>query len=300
MSNKKIFWGGFSTFLAIWILLSFLSPGSSCSDGWHSSSIGMQGACSHHGGVSNAGFAVFLISVFAGCIVSFIMYQLGYPLRQVTKILTLFNRINSFSEYLEFKYPNQYGKFLTFKIKPEYIEELKSNNRYIQYTSFNPDRVTIANMNKIFMQGLDKDRHKNIRFRISRIADICLKREYSNVSQQNSWDTGNAHYSNRYSSTENRQKPSTSYYYTHTETNETKAILDNAIKNHKVITFSYTDRFGKKTNRIFTPQRIVRKGATLCVEGFDSVKNDNRVFAITRMRDVKFLTLQASPRNKNN
>lgn len=301
MSNKKIFWGGFFAFIAVWILLGLLISGNVCIDGWHSTSIGIQGACSHHGGVRDVGFGIFLISIIIGCIVAFVIYQLEYPKRQVIKILALFNRINS-SEYLEFRYPNQKGKFLTFKIKPKYIEELQSNNYYIQHTSFDSSRVTSANMNKLFMQGLDKEREKNIRFCLSRITDICIKKEYSNTFKCSSFNDEKTYYSNRTSSNPNRQKASTSHYYTYTETNETTTILDTAIKNHKVITFSYTDRFGKKSNRTFTPHRIVRKGTTLCVEGFDSVKNDNRVFAIKRMQNVKFLILQASPKkfNSNN
>jgi hypothetical protein len=36
-----------------------------CKDGWRSSSIGRQGACSHHGGVKSNGIYVFLILVFS-------------------------------------------------------------------------------------------------------------------------------------------------------------------------------------------------------------------------------------------
>ena len=38
--------------------------GGGCADGWHSSSIGMQGACSHHGGVGSGG-GISLISALA-------------------------------------------------------------------------------------------------------------------------------------------------------------------------------------------------------------------------------------------
>ncbi len=46
-----------------------------CEDGWHSPSIGRQGACSHHGGVNNdpqnaVGFLSFLSGI-AGCFYSY-------------------------------------------------------------------------------------------------------------------------------------------------------------------------------------------------------------------------------------
>src|SRR5438093_10276999 len=47
-----------------------LVPAAVCSDGWASPSIGRQGACSHHGGVSGAsgliGTLVFFASIWAG------------------------------------------------------------------------------------------------------------------------------------------------------------------------------------------------------------------------------------------
>lgn len=59
--NKKII----LIFFLLFIPLSILIPGSVCSDGWQSSSIGSRGACSHHGGVSS--LPKFLL-FFAFCI----------------------------------------------------------------------------------------------------------------------------------------------------------------------------------------------------------------------------------------
>jgi len=55
--------------IAVFIFLAFLMPRTSCSDGWHSFSIGRQGACSHHGGVndhSGLWILAFAVSVGAG------------------------------------------------------------------------------------------------------------------------------------------------------------------------------------------------------------------------------------------
>lgn len=275
------------------LLLSFVTVGG-CVDGWKSFSIGIQGACSHHGGVNHPGVGIFFCSVLAGCIVSFLIYQIGYPIRKVIKILNIYNRTNSSRQYLEFKYPNQKGQILTFKITPKYIEEIQSNNQYKQYRSFCSEQVTFANVDKLFMQGLDTERKKNIRFRLSHIEDICVKNEYLNVFQQNPWTRKKAYYSSMHDSTQNRSTSSFADDYIYSKTREVNEILDKAIQNHKVITFSYTDRFGRKSNRTFTPQKFVNKGVTLCVEGFDCIKNDIRVFAIKRMYNVEFLNLQAT------
>lgn len=50
-------------------LIFDLSP--ECHDGWHSLSIGKQGACSHHGGVDrSAGFVAFFISIVCSIIIT--------------------------------------------------------------------------------------------------------------------------------------------------------------------------------------------------------------------------------------
>lgn len=61
---KKRFWivPGI-VFFSVFIPLKSLSGGG-CSDGWQSSSIGVRGACSHHGGVGNGG-GVSLIAALA-------------------------------------------------------------------------------------------------------------------------------------------------------------------------------------------------------------------------------------------
>jgi len=61
---------GMAAFVLSIVLLSFLLGPTTCSDGWHSPSIGKQGACSWHGGVNNTPqFLSFLASVFVGLVV---------------------------------------------------------------------------------------------------------------------------------------------------------------------------------------------------------------------------------------
>jgi hypothetical protein len=57
--------------IAFYAFLSGFIPEAHCRDGWESSSIGIQGACSHHGGVKRYGdwkFLAFLASCFASAI----------------------------------------------------------------------------------------------------------------------------------------------------------------------------------------------------------------------------------------
>ena len=59
---------GFAVFIAARVGLSPFIGTQVCRDGWHSHSIGIQGACSWHGGVGGLdhGSWVFPLSVFAG------------------------------------------------------------------------------------------------------------------------------------------------------------------------------------------------------------------------------------------
>ena len=62
--------GGFVVFLVSYFGLKYLSGPTTCNDGWHSPSIGKQGACSWHGGVNNTPDLVALcLSVILGFIV---------------------------------------------------------------------------------------------------------------------------------------------------------------------------------------------------------------------------------------
>ena len=51
--------------LSVFVFLICIKPESTCNDGWKSTSIGRQGACSHHGGVDYNG-EYPLIGIIAG------------------------------------------------------------------------------------------------------------------------------------------------------------------------------------------------------------------------------------------
>jgi hypothetical protein len=62
--------GGFVVFLVSYFGIKYLFGPATCNDGWHSPSIGKQGACSWHGGVNNTPELVaFCVSAILGFVV---------------------------------------------------------------------------------------------------------------------------------------------------------------------------------------------------------------------------------------
>lgn len=61
---------GFAVLVLTAIAFRYMSGPPVCSDGWHSSSIGRSGACSHHGGVRHGwgGAVAVLLAVLSGFI----------------------------------------------------------------------------------------------------------------------------------------------------------------------------------------------------------------------------------------
>ena len=115
------------------------------------------------------------------------------------------------------------------------------------------------------MEMFDSVRKKNIIFHITKMNNLQIVAEYPDWSRSK-WGT--------------KWK----------ESNEvsTDEKINSAIKNRQIITFSYTDNWNNNSQRIFSPEKILRKGHTLCVTGYDHVKKANRVFAIRKMKDIKF------------
>lgn len=261
----------FKTWVAIFvcslILLAILFGGAVCADGWHSSSIGIQGACSHHGGVRHMGFFIFICATLISSVIVFLLYRNQFTIERIKNIIDLFKRLNPIQQFLEFEYRNSNNELIIFKIKPKCIEKLLSPNEYTEYEHFLPEQISLSNFEKLFMQGFDIVRQQNTRFRLTRMENVRIVN--NNTNSSSSYQSPH----NPFVSTENIDSD--------------KKFLENAIKTHKIISFSYTDRFGKKSNRNFTPERIVMKGPTLCVEGFDHKKNANRIFAIKRMQNIQ-------------
>jgi len=59
---------GFAVLVLTAIAFRYMSGPPVCSDGWHSSSIGRSGACSHHGGVRHGwgGVVALMLALFSG------------------------------------------------------------------------------------------------------------------------------------------------------------------------------------------------------------------------------------------
>jgi len=54
-----------------------------CEDGWNSSSIGIQGACSHHGGVNDDPYTIVgIVSSVTGILSGFFVYSFPYRRKQ--------------------------------------------------------------------------------------------------------------------------------------------------------------------------------------------------------------------------
>lgn len=65
---------GFLVFLGVAFVIGGFVSAPTCEDGWRSSSIGIQGACSHHGGVERDPLRYFVVP--SGLMVGFLTY--GY------------------------------------------------------------------------------------------------------------------------------------------------------------------------------------------------------------------------------
>jgi len=68
----------FSVFFVLYFIVGFMISDLQCIDGWSSSSIGRQGACSHHGGVvSVSDIPIFPTSVVVSLVVFAIVSKFG-------------------------------------------------------------------------------------------------------------------------------------------------------------------------------------------------------------------------------
>ena len=65
-------------------------------------------------------------------------------------------------------------------------------------------------------------------------------------------------------------------------------LIRRAIEMKKTIRFRYRKYNGERSTRSIDPQRLIKIGKSLCVEGWCHLRGAIRVFAIKRMRGVKF------------
>lgn len=63
-------------------------------------------------------------------------------------------------------------------------------------------------------------------------------------------------------------------------------LLKRAILNRKAVSFDYYNSSGEKTRRIIEPLKIIFKGRNWYVYGFCRIKNDFRIFKITRIKEL--------------
>ncbi|MEG0295825.1 MAG: YafY family protein [Clostridium sp.] len=63
-------------------------------------------------------------------------------------------------------------------------------------------------------------------------------------------------------------------------------LVDTAILEQRNISFDYINLNGERTNRIIEPNKIVFKALNWYVYGFCTLKNEMRIFKISRMKDI--------------
>ena len=73
-------------------------------------------------------------------------------------------------------------------------------------------------------------------------------------------------------------------------------IIKNALQENKLISFAYIDGHGTKTSRTVEPYQLVFKGRAWYVQTFCRLKNDYRLFRLSRMSDLKITEETFVPR----
>ena len=74
-------------------------------------------------------------------------------------------------------------------------------------------------------------------------------------------------------------------------------IVKNALQENKLISFTYMDGHGNKTERIVEPYQLVLKSNHWYVQGYCHSKNDYRLFRLSRMTDLQMLQETYTPRD---
>lgn len=142
-----------ATFLLFWYVSSFFTG---CSDGWGSSSIGLRGACSYHGGVSK----LPIIIIFLGLIASFFVFFLFPDSESATSKKDTFPVVNKESNEsipkIKTNTHNEIKVKRELKIEIENLNDKKFSKIFIYsdglfIKEFNPEnkmRVSTKRINK--------------------------------------------------------------------------------------------------------------------------------------------------------
>ena len=73
-------------------------------------------------------------------------------------------------------------------------------------------------------------------------------------------------------------------------------IIKKALQENKLLIFTYIDGHGSKTSRTVEPYQLVFKSRAWYVQTFCRLKNDYRLFRLSRMTDLKILEESFTPR----
>lgn len=66
-------------------------------------------------------------------------------------------------------------------------------------------------------------------------------------------------------------------------------IIDNAISQNRCVEFKYNNSNGESSNRKIEPYKIIFKALNWYVYGYCTLKNDMRVFKLTRIKNLEIL-----------
>lgn len=77
-----------------------------------------------------------------------------------------------------------------------------------------------------------------------------------------------------------------SHWGSNSDEREKFNLLKTSIINTNIVTFDYFSSYGKKTERIVEPMKLLFKGQSWYVYGFCKTKNDYRIFKVTRIKNL--------------
>jgi predicted DNA-binding transcriptional regulator YafY len=74
-------------------------------------------------------------------------------------------------------------------------------------------------------------------------------------------------------------------------------IIKKALQESKFLSFDYTDRYGNKTERIAEPYQLVLKSSHWYWQGYCHIRNDFRLFKLTRLSKLRIEEESFMPRD---
>lgn len=74
-------------------------------------------------------------------------------------------------------------------------------------------------------------------------------------------------------------------------------IIKTALRESKLLSFEYADRYGNKTARVAEPYQLVFKGIHWYWQGYCHKRNDFRLFKLSRISNLRMLEKEFTPRD---